>query len=143
MIELNFTVLVQFLNFVLLLFLLNRLLYRPILRRMDERMAKIRGNLDAASSDREAARRLLSGYEAAIAKAKREGVNALFEAQREAGEETRRMVERHREEAALLIEEARRRIEEQGALAGEALTREARNLAALITQQLAGRTIHV
>lgn len=143
MIELNFTVLIQFLNFVLLLFLLNRLLYRPILRRMDERMAKIRGNLDAASSDREAARRLLSGYEAAIAKAKREGVNALFEAQREAGEETRRMVERHREEAALLIEEARRRIEEQGALAGEALTREARNLAALITQQLAGRTIHV
>jgi F-type H+-transporting ATPase subunit b len=142
-IELNFTVLIQFLNFVLLLFLLNRLLYRPILRRMDERMAKIREDLDAGSSDREAARRLLSGYEAAIAKAKREGVDALFEAQREAGEETRRMVERHREEAALLIEEARRQIEEQGALADEALTREVRGLAALITRQLSGRTIHV
>ena len=143
MIELNFTVLIQFVNFVLLLFLLNRLLYRPILRRMDERMGRIREDLDAAAADREAAGRRLAEYEGAIAKAKREGIDALFEAQQEAGEEARRMVESQREEATLLIEEARRQIEEQGALADESLTRGARGLAALITRQLAGRTIHV
>ena len=143
MIELNFTVFIQFLNFLVLLLLLNRFLYRPILRRMDERREKIGGNLESAAADREAAQKRLGQYEVAIAKVKREGVDALFEAQRKAGEEARRMVEGQREETGLLVEKTRKQIEEQGTLANEGLAKEARGLAALITRQVAGRTIDV
>ena len=110
---------------------------------MDERREKIGGNLESAAADREAAQKRLGQYEVAIAKVKREGVDALFEAQRKAGEEARRMVEGQREETGLLVEKTRKQIEEQGTLANEGLAKEARGLAALITRQVAGRTIDV
>ena len=44
--------LIQWLNFLLLMYLLNRFLFRPILNRMDERNKTIQGNLDDAAADR-------------------------------------------------------------------------------------------
>jgi F-type H+-transporting ATPase subunit b len=62
----------QIVNFLILLFLLNRFLFRPVLRRIDERNNQLSKGLEdatAAARDRELAR---AEREAALAEARRE-----------------------------------------------------------------------
>ena len=55
LISLDKSLIVQVFNFLLLLFLLTRLLYRPLLKKMDERTQAIQKSLDEAQAARAAA----------------------------------------------------------------------------------------
>ena len=101
----------QLANFLLLLYLLNRFLFKPLLARMDERSAKIAKGLEdaeVAARDRELAR---AEREAAVAEARKEAADMLARANkiaedtrneivREAREESERVTARAREEIA-------------------------------------------
>ena len=101
----------QVINFLLLLFLLNRFLFKPVLARLDERSAKIAKGLEdaeVAARDRELAR---AEREAAVAEARKEAADMLARANkiaedtrneilREAREEAERATTRAREEIA-------------------------------------------
>jgi F-type H+-transporting ATPase subunit b len=78
----------QVVNFLLLLYLLNRFLFKPLLARMDERSSKIEKGLEdaeAAARDRELAR---AEREAAVAEARKESAEMLARANKIA-EDTR------------------------------------------------------
>ncbi len=49
MINLNATLLIQLLNFLLLMFLLNRILFRPMLKVLEERRARTEGRRKQAA----------------------------------------------------------------------------------------------
>lgn len=53
MISIDYTLIIVILNFVVLLFVLNKLLYKPINKFLDERKAKISEDIDAAKKSRE------------------------------------------------------------------------------------------
>ena len=109
----DYTFLIQWFNFLLLIYLLNRFLFRPILNRMDERNRKIRGNLDDAAADRAAAEKRMTAYEEAIAAARRQGMEEVLEMERQVSAEMRRVMDEKRTEAESLTEEARVSIEDQ------------------------------
>ena len=78
----------QVFNFLLLLYLLNRLMFKPLLARMDERSAKIEKGLEdaeAAARDRELAR---AEREAAVSEARKEAAEMIARANKIA-EDTR------------------------------------------------------
>lgn len=78
----------QVVNFLILLFLLNRFLFKPILARLDERQAKISRGLEdaeAASRDREQAR---AEREAAVEEARSEA-QAMIARSTKIAEDTR------------------------------------------------------
>ena len=73
MININWTLVWNVINFLILMYLLKRFLYQPLLDVLDKRTAKIAGDLQAAETSREEALVLKKKYEAEIAKAQREG----------------------------------------------------------------------
>jgi F-type H+-transporting ATPase subunit b len=135
--------LVQWLNFLLLIFLLNRFLFRPILNRMDERNRTIQGNLDDAAADRAEAGKRMADYEEAIAAARHQGMEQVLEMEREISAEVRRIMDEKRAEAERMTEEARASIEGQSREAEKGLEGRVRDLAGVIGRRLAGREINV
>ncbi|MCA1570749.1 MAG: F0F1 ATP synthase subunit B [Chloroflexi bacterium] len=78
----------QVINFLILLFLLNRFLFKPILARLDDRSAKITKGLEdaeTAARDRELAR---AEREAAVAEARKEA-NEMIARANKIAEDTR------------------------------------------------------
>src|SRR5687767_13191520 len=97
----------QVINFLLLLYILNRLLFKPLLARMDERSAKIgKGLEDAeqAARDRELAR---AEREAAVAEARKEAAEMLANANKIATDTRTQILSEAREEAEKVTARAR------------------------------------
>jgi F-type H+-transporting ATPase subunit b len=127
--------------FILFVFLLNRLLFRPISRVLDKREALTEG---ATAEARAAARQYharLAEYESSIRRARAEGYRKL-EQQRASGLEQRRgLIERVKEETASDIARAKATVAGQAAEARSALEAESRQLAERISRTVLGREV--
>ena len=100
----------QVINFLLLLYLLNRFLFKPLLGRMDERSAKIGKGLEdaeAAARDRELAR---AEREAAVAEARKEAQEMIARATKIAEDSRNEIVAEARSEAEKVTQRAREEI---------------------------------
>jgi F-type H+-transporting ATPase subunit b len=140
------TIVFQILNFLILVVVLTRFFYQPVLRVMKAREEAIAARLRAADErgrEAEAERQRLAGLEEeAVARA-----DALLAAARADAQETaQRGVEQARQEAATLLDEARRAVDERerAALARvEAQVRDtAVSLAGSLIRQAAGPAVH-
>jgi F-type H+-transporting ATPase subunit b len=100
----------QVVNFLLLLYLLNRFLFKPLLARMDERSSKIEKGLEdaeAAARDRELAR---AEREAAVAEARKESAEMLARANKIAEDTRNEILNDARTEAERVTTRAREEI---------------------------------
>ena len=100
----------QIVNFLLLLWLLNRFLFRRVLATLDERKARIEKGLEdaeAAARDRELAR---AEREAAVAEARREAQAMIARANKIAEDSRAEIVAQAREEAEKVTARAREEI---------------------------------
>jgi F-type H+-transporting ATPase subunit b len=100
----------QVVNFLLLLYLLNRFLFRPLLARMDERSSKIEKGLEdaeTAARDRELAR---AEREAAVAEARKEAAEMLARANKIAEDTRNEILNDARTEAERVSARAREEI---------------------------------
>lgn len=141
MINLNFTLLIQLVNFLILLLLLNALLYKPI-------MAKIREREAAIKKDREKALEL----ENEVANQEGKHRDALVDARKAAAEEKASLLaaskvkeseilERARLEAARIVEEMRKSIQAESEEARKKLQEDMTPLAQSVTEKLLGRAV--
>ena len=100
----------QIVNFLLLLYLLNRFLFKPVLARLDERSSKIAKGLEdaeVASRDRELAR---AEREAAVAEARKEAADMLARANKIAEDTRKEILDDARSEAEKVSARAREEI---------------------------------
>jgi F-type H+-transporting ATPase subunit b len=100
----------QVFNFLLLLYLLNRLMFKPLLARMDERSAKIEKGLEdaeAAARDRELAR---AEREAAVSEARKEAAEMIARANKIAEDTRNEILTDARTEAEKVSTRAREEI---------------------------------
>jgi F-type H+-transporting ATPase subunit b len=100
----------QVINFLLLLYILNRLLFKPLLARMDERSAKIGKGLEdaeVAARDRELAR---AEREAAVSDARKEAAALLANANKIATDTRDEILATARSDAEKVTERAREEI---------------------------------
>jgi F-type H+-transporting ATPase subunit b len=100
----------QILNFLLILYLLNRFAFKPLLRIMDERQARIaKGLEDAAAAERD--RELASvEREAALVEARREAQAIVARAGKMADDSRAEMITEAKAEADRLVARARAEI---------------------------------
>ena len=63
MFNFNMTLVAQIVNFIILLLLLTKLAYKPLLKAMAERRARIANDLEAAEKERQAAEQLRQEYQ--------------------------------------------------------------------------------
>jgi F-type H+-transporting ATPase subunit b len=100
----------QVINFLLLLYLLNRFLFKPLLARMDERGEKIAKGLEdaeTAARDRELAR---AEREAAVSEARKEAADMLARANKIAEDTRKEILDQARSEAEKVTARAREEI---------------------------------
>jgi len=108
-----YTIIFQIINFLVLVFLLRRFLYGPIIRAMDDREQKIVDREEKAANEREAAEKEARQY--------REQKEELEQKEEEIFEEAREKAEKEKHE---LVNEAREEVEETRRRWEEAFERE-------------------
>lgn len=140
-INIDKSLLIQAVNFGLLLLVLTKLLYRPLLAKMEERSQAIRKSLEEAQAARAAAQREREEHAAKIQAAYTEAQAIRAAALTEAAEEQRRLVEAARVEAARLVDSAKAELEQDVRRAKLALRQEVSDLAVSVAERLIQRSL--
>ncbi|HKS41499.1 MAG TPA: ATP synthase F0 subunit B [Blastocatellia bacterium] len=125
--------------FLLFVFVMNRLLFRPIGRVLDERQVLTEG---ATSEARAAVRRYqakLADYESSIRQARAESYKKLEQDRAVALEERRQVIEAAKQETRDNIESAKSEIGRQAGAARAALESESKHIAETISRTVLGR----
>jgi F-type H+-transporting ATPase subunit b len=141
LISLDKSLIVQGINFLILLVILQRLLYKPLLAKMDERTAAIKKSLDEAQAARAEATRQREENEGRLRSAHAEAAAIRAQALKEASEEQKRLVDSARTEAQRLVDTARAQMESDIRRAREELRREVADLSTAVAEKLVRRTI--
>jgi F-type H+-transporting ATPase subunit b len=123
--------------FGLVVFVLGKYAWGPILNALQARESFIRESLEKAKHEREAAEARLKEYEARLAQARAEASAIVDEGRRDAEVLKRRLEEDARRESDKMIERARREIQ----IATETATKELYTLAARLATDMASRVI--
>ena len=131
-------VLILFLIFV---FVLNRILFRPISRVLDERQTLTEGSANEARAARRRYEARLAEYEATIRQARAESYRRSEQDRAVALDERRHLIEEAKLQAHDQIASAKTEIERQVAQARTALESEARQIAERISRTVLGRTV--
>lgn len=125
--------------FILFVFVMNRLLFKPISRVLDERQTLTEG---ATNEARAAVRRYqakLADYESSIRQARAESYKKLEQDRASALEGRRRAIDAAKQETTGKIEQARAEIGREAEAARAALETESRQIAETISRTVLGR----
>jgi F-type H+-transporting ATPase subunit b len=127
--------------FLIFVFVMNRLLFRPIGRVLDQRQTLIEGSANEARASRRRYDAKLAEYEATIRQARADAYRRLEQERAAALEARRKVIEEAKQQAHELIAHARQEIARQAAQARAALESEARQIAERISRTILGRTV--
>ena len=140
-INLDKSLLIQAVNFGLLLIVLVKLLYRPLLGMMDERTRVIKKSLEEAQAARAEAQREREEHAAKIQATYAEAQAIRAAALAAAAEEQRRLVEAARAEAARLVDSAKAELAQDVRRARQELRQEVSDLAIGVAEQLIRKSL--
>jgi F-type H+-transporting ATPase subunit b len=127
--------------FLIFVFVLNKILFKPISKVLDERHNLTVGAADEARAAARSYQMRLADYETRIREARAKGYR-LAELERAAALERRRqLIESIKQQAKHQIEEAKSNIQHQSAEARTALETESHQIAERISRTLLGRTV--
>jgi len=141
LISIDKSLIVQFVNFFILLFILQRLLYKPFLAKMQERTTAIKTSLDQAQAARAEAVRQQEENEAKLRAAYAEAAAIREQALKEAAEESRKHIEAAQAQARKLVDDTQAQLDAEIRRAREELRREVSDLAVATAEKLVRRTL--
>jgi F-type H+-transporting ATPase subunit b len=124
---------------ITMVFVLNKLLYNPVNRTLDERETRTRGRSKEAREIIQRVEGNLIRYEDSLRKARAEGYRLLEQQQAEALDERRQKIASVRKDVEELTGQERGRIQAEADEARATLEGEARRVAATISSQILRR----
>lgn len=110
MVDVGFTIIMQWVNFGILLFLLYAFGYKPLLAFLDRRSKKIADDIDEALANKEKSMEKLSEYEEKLKDIRHEADALFSEARRKGEDERKKIIESAEVEARNVIQSAREEI---------------------------------
>jgi F-type H+-transporting ATPase subunit b len=140
LISLDKSLIIQFLNFIILLLILQRLLYKPFLAKMAERTQAIQKSLDEAQAARAEAARQQEENESRLRAAHAEAAAIRAQALKDAADEQTRLVDA-RTESQRLVETAKAQMDADVRRARDELRREVADLATAVAEKLVRRSL--
>ncbi|MEW6350001.1 MAG: ATP synthase F0 subunit B [Thermodesulfobacteriota bacterium] len=141
MIQLNFTLFIQLANFLILLVILNAILYKPILAKIREREALIKGNRDKAAGLEQQVSDQQKRHQEELAKARQIAADEKKTLMADAKKKEVDALSAARAEATKIVEDMKAAIRDQAEEARKTLKAEMAPLAQSITEKLLGRSI--
>ncbi|MDO8427056.1 MAG: ATP synthase F0 subunit B [Deltaproteobacteria bacterium] len=141
MLDINQTLLFQMIGFFALLFILNRLLYKPLLKVLKEREERIDGSLKAAAKSDKDVEEGLSSYEKKIKEAALKGTEAKNKLKQEGLEREKEVIEAARASAAVELGKMQTELEKSKRAALESLKGEAVSISKNIAEKILERKL--
>lgn len=120
-IDLNSTLPIQIINFLILVALLRAVAYKPVVRMMEERKAKIAESIEKADADAAAAAVTLDEYKAQLAEARVKAQEIVDLAEKRASEERAASIQATKLEIEQMKKSAQEQMEHERAHAVEQL----------------------
>lgn len=141
MIQINFTLFIQLINFLVLLLILNAILYKPV-------RAKLKERADQMAKDRERARHLEqevhdqeNRHQEELAKARQTAAQEKNALMAEAKKEESGILDKARAEAATIVDNMKAAIQKESEEVRKSLKEDMTPLARTITEKILGRAI--
>ena len=141
MIDIDKSLLIQIINFLVLLITLNYILFKPIRQIMQEREQGISAAFGDAKSAQDRMQSLLDNYNASLAEAKQKATTAYNMLYQQGLDAQRDMIAAERSKAGEMLDKARAEIMAASAAARGDLRKEAERLSQDITSKLLGRAV--
>lgn len=137
----DYTVIVQIISFLVLWFLLTRLLFRPFVGLLEERERRTEGVKAEAGSLAAEGERLRAEYESAMARARGEGAQLKESILQEARRTREQLLARVREQVANTLTAVRDEIQKEMQRSREFAARESEAIARQMAQKILGRKV--
>jgi len=141
MVELNYTVWIQMANFLLLIFILNFLLYKPVLKIIEKRNKKIEESDAEVTSLDETIERKIAEYEEEIRQARTAAVAQRNEIEEEGSEQGEVITGKVRDEISKKMEAFKVNMQKEVDEAMGVLRDQTRTIAGEISEKVLGRGI--
>ena len=141
MVEINLTIVIQVVQFLILVFILNRILFKPISRAIEERDGRIDAWEEKTRTLQETVRTKIESYE-------KELVEVRARAQEEQEQISNELKEREEEkvgavfkEAAQIVASTKQTLQEETERLRQELRRQAEEMAQMVTEKVLGRKV--
>jgi len=131
----------QIVNFTLLAVLLYFVAYKPILRMLDERSARIKQGLEDAELASRRAAEMEQEFEQRLAEARKEGQEIIAQATQMSEKTRQELLETAREEARAQVEKAKEEISRERGLAMSELRQQVADLSLNISEKIIGKSL--
>lgn len=141
MVSLDSTILIQMINFLILIFILNMLLYKPILGIMDKRKKRFQDTEDEIKSINLTIEERMAAYEEKVRLAKMDALNQKNDILKEGSDQAKTIIDAARGEIPAMMEEFHGKMNREVTDARRILTDQSRKISVDIAEKLLGRSI--
>jgi len=138
MIEVNWTFFLQLANFLVLVYLLNRFLFKPIMENVEKRDEKLKALSEETAILNEKADKLLENYEKSLEETKKMTHEMLHKARQDANAEQEKIIGKARAEFSVQVGKANEDIKKYAQTASEELKKEASAISKVMISKIVG-----
>lgn len=135
----DFTLLVQAAIFIILIFVLNALLYKPILSIIDRRKKQLEESENEIKLFQDSVNKKVAEYDEKLSKAKTTASDLKKEIVNEGAQQAKSIVDAVRSEIPLMTQEFQKKIDAEMQVAREVLEGQSRKLSLEIAEKVLGR----
>jgi len=141
MVSLDHTILLQMINFLVLIFILNILLYKPILKIIDKRKRQLEESDEEVKNLHHTVEQKMAEYEEKVRRAKLEAMDEKNRIEQEGSEEGEKVIGQVKNEISQMIEEFHVEIGKEMDGARSILKNQSRETSIEIAEKVLGRSI--
>lgn len=139
LLSVNKTVFIQIVIFIIAIFILNTLVFKPFMELIDRRDKLTKGSIKEARELEEKVKQIILEYEARLNEARAQAQEERNKIVREAETAAAGIVAKTREETGALIDDAKRKIEAEAGVIKEKLKGDVQLLSKEIASKILGR----
>lgn len=141
MVEINLTIVIQVVQFLILVFILNRILFRPISQSIEERDGKIAAWEEKTRTLQETVRTKIESYEKELAEVRARTQEEQEQISHELKEKEEEKVRAISEEAAQTVASTQKELQEETKRLRQELGQQAEEMARMMSEKVLGRKV--
>ena len=141
MVEINLTLFIQIINFLVLIFILNLLLYKPILKILDSRREQVQKSEDEVKDLNLTIEKRMAEYEATIQKAKLEAMGQRNDILQDGAKISKEILDGARGEISGLMDEFQKKMNAEMEQARQILHQRSKGISMEIAEKVLGRSL--
>ena len=139
MVEINLTIIIQVVQFLILVYLLNRLLFKPTSQTMEERQSKIEAWEEKTRTLQEGARAKIASYEKQLKEARKKAQKEQKRMSIELSRQEEQKLQAVFDEAAQMVTSTKQALKEETERLRQELRQQAQDMSQMLAEKVLGR----